>query len=520
MTDNYNGWFRLANTPPINAAAGKKRERTEAEIPKPKTQKEKNEIPIESQALTALPEKSQIEKNAPQSESPVENQSLAALSEKSPPHELHSQTVGPRGPVLIQDTVLHETLEEFAFSPSIPRVVHTKGYGAFGFFRPFTSMREYTAAGFLQDSSITTPVAVRFSLAASDNSTPDTSRNIRGFSVKFYTKEGIFDLLSNSIPVFFVRDSIKVPATIAALSPSPINNLPDPNLVWGMFARTPEATNLLIWFFSDTGTAKSFRTIRFYGVSTFVWKNTQGVRRYIKYHWLPVAKEEYIDQQEAAKLACENPNIAGWDLYNTIAAKNSVEFNLAVQVMNPADEIMLPFDPLDDTKIWDEKQYPLISAGRLTLNRNPDNFSEQVEKLAFAPANLVEGIEFSDDKMLQGRAIVYSDAQRHRLGRNFRKIPVNRQPDWSPLSMVTSGDGRFVEGKLVRSQIPKPDDFTQAGERYKALSEGQRQSLAENLGASLSEASIENQQIIINYLRKASPQLAEQVNKQLQQRTK
>jgi catalase len=179
--------------------------------------------------------------------------------------------------------------------------------------------------------------------------------------------------------------------------------------------------------------------------------------------------------------------------------------------MNPADESMLPYDPLDDTKVWDEKQYPLLHVGRLTLNRNPDNHLEQVEKLAFAPANLVDGIELSDDKMLQGRAIVYSDAQRHRLGNDFRKIPVNRQANWSPSSMRDSGNGRQIEGTIGRSSIPKQDDFTQAGQHYNSLSELQKYNLTGNLAAELSAASAENQRTVLGYLYNASPDMANRV---------
>lgn len=427
----------------------------------------------------------------------------------------HSQTVGPRGPVLMQDTILHETMAEFAFSTERPRVVHQKGYGAFGFFQPFSSMSPYTSAAFLQNAAKTTPIAMRFSLAASDNSTPDTSRNIRGCSIKFYTDEGIFDLLCNSLPVFFVRDAMKVPATIAALAPSPVNNLPDPNRLWEMFANTPEATHLLVWLFSDAGTAKSFRTIPYFGVSTFAWKNAQGQRHYVKYHLRPALETAYIDQEEAARLACENPHIAGEDLYTTLAAQKPVIFDLAVQLMEPADEERLPYDPLDDTKIWDEGEYPLIYVGRLTLNHNPEHFSEQVDKLAFSPANLVEGIEFSDDKILQGRAEVYFMAQRHRLGKDFRRIPINRQANWQPDSMISSGCGRFVEGKLMRAEIPKPDNFTQAGQYYASLSQEQQSNLVQNLAAGLSGAKTENRRIILEYLEKASPELAGRVAAQM-----
>jgi catalase len=487
MANNQSGWFKLASTPPIHSKE-----------PGPKA---KDPQPPGPKPQTAHP--------AP-ARRPAEPRSGGASAAP-----LHSQTVGPRGPVLMQDTILHEIMEEFANSTTLLRVVHTKGYGALGFFKPAASMAEYTSAAFFQDPARATPVAVRFSLAASDNSTPDTSRNIRGFSTKFYTDAGIFDLLCNSIPVFFVRDAIDVPRTIAALAPSPVNNLPDPDRFWGMFARTPEATNLLVWLFSDVGTAKSFRTIPFFGVSTYVWKNDRGVRRYVKYHWLPVAEMEYIDRREAARLACENPNIAGQELYDAIASQQPVEFDLAVQLMDPADEAALPYDPLDDTKIWDEGRYPLVRVGRLTLNRNPDDFSNQIDKLAFAPANLVEGIELSDDKMLQGRAIVYSDAQRHRLGNHFRELPANRQAGWTPLSMVTSGEDRFVEGVLVRSEIPKQDDFAQAGEFFASLSGRQQQALVENLAADLAAASAENRRGVLAHLRKASPDLAGQVSAQM-----
>lgn len=427
----------------------------------------------------------------------------------------HSLTVGSRGPVLMQDTVLHETMANFANAPFPRRVVHTKGFGAFGFFRPAADMQAYTAAALFHNPLTQTQTVARFSLAASDGSTPDTARNIRGLAVKFYTDEGVYDLLCDSLPVFFVRDAIKVPKTIAALGPSPVNNLPDPNQVWGMFAQTPEATNLLTWFFSDMGTAKSFRTIRYYSVNTYVWINAQGVRHYVKYCWIPAAGEAYIDQKEAARLACENPNIAGQDLYETIASLTPVEFDLYVQLMDPDDAVLLPYDPLDDTKFWDENAYPLLHAGRLTLNRNPEDYSEQVEKLAFAPANLVKGIALSDDKMLQGRAIVYSDAQRHRLGNAFRKIPVNRQANWSPDSMTDSGVGTWAEGAIGRNPIPKQDDFTQAGQHYDAMSANEQQNLIENMAGDLSAASATIKETILGYLEQASPTLSARVRQAL-----
>ena len=220
---------------------------------------------------------------------------------KAPDHPLnHSQTVGPTGPVLLQDGVLHERLESFIYSNPLDRVVHTKGYGALGCFQPYCSMRKYTSACFLQDPSVITPVRVRFSLAISNRGTPDTSRNIRGFSVKFFTRDGIYDLLCNHIPVFLVRDAMRFPEVVRSLSPSPVNNLPDPTAFWAFVARAPETLNAITWLYSDAGTVACFRKMRGYGVNTFVWKNAEGGRYYVKFHWLPLAGEEMLDREEAA----------------------------------------------------------------------------------------------------------------------------------------------------------------------------------------------------------------------------
>lgn len=434
--------------------------------------------------------------------------------------EMHSQTVGERGSVLEQDSILHETLETFVHSTILERPVHVKGFGAFGYFETVYSMAKYTKLCFLQNPGQQVPVTVRFSLAVSNKGTPDTSRNVRGFSTKFYTEEGIFDLVFNHIPVFLVRDAIRFPETIQAFLPSPVNNLMDPERFWSFIARAPESTHFVVRLYSDAGTVKSFRHMPGYGVNTYVWKNGEGVRSYVKYHWVPYAGEQYIDAQEAARWNGENPDIAGQDLYDTLAKGEPVVYGLYVQLMNPKDEATLPYDPLDDTKVWDKQQYPLMPVGRLTLNRNPDNYMEQVEKLAYSPSNLLEGAELSDDKMLQGRANIYSDSQRRRLGPDFRKIPINHQEDWTPATQVTSGNGRFVEGHLERSDLPKPDDFTQAGQYYHALPPEQQNHLVNNLSADLAGISDETRRIVLTYLYNASPEMGERVVRQIKTQTK
>ncbi len=430
-------------------------------------------------------------------------------------NNLYSQTVGDRGPVLSQDSVLHEKLEDFVHTKIIERQVHVKGFGAFGYFRTIHSMSEYTRLCFVQSPGQQVPVAVRFSFAVSNQGTPDTTRTARGFSTKFYTGSGVFDLLCNHLPVLFVRDGMRFPDAINAFSPSPVNNLADPNRLWGFIANAPEAIHFITRVFSDLGTLKSFRHMPGFSVNTYVWVNAEGVRRFVKYHWVPLAGEQYITRQEATMLAGTDPNVAGRDLYNTIAAGKTVEYDLYVQLMDPADTARLPFDPLDDTKVWDERQYPFIPVGRMVLNYNPDNFMEQVEKIAFSPSNLLDGVELSDDKILQGRANIYADAQRRRLGPDFRKIPVNYQQSWTPDSQVTSGCGRYIQGALVRSSIPNPDDFTQAGEFYRSLSAVEQDHLVDNLASDLASVSRPIQDVVLGYFHNASPELAERVAQQI-----
>ncbi|MED1410719.1 MULTISPECIES: catalase [Bacillus] len=431
--------------------------------------------------------------------------------ELNEPAKLHSQTVGSRGPVLKQDSVLHEALQEFIHEKILERPVHAKGFGAFGYFQTIYPMSEHTKLSFLQNSNEKVPVMVRFSLAVGTKGTPDTSRNVRGFATKFYTKEGVFDLLCNHIPVFSVRDPMRFPETIKALLPSPKNNLIDPDRFWSFVARAPESIHFVVRLYSDTGTAKSLRHIPGHSVNTYVWRNAQGNRKYVKYHWYPFEGVQFINSEEANKLAAENPDYSGKDLYDAIEAGKLVEYGLYVQLMDPKDEAHLSYDPLDDTKVWDEKEYPLMPVGKMVLNKNPENYMEQVEKVAFSPSNLLDGAEISDDKMLQGRANIYSDSQRRRIGPEFRKIAINQQQDWTPANQITSGDGRYVDGKLERTSITKQDDFGQAGEFYAKLSHIEKEHLAENLANDLKVISDDIRKIVMGYFNKVSTDLTKKI---------
>lgn len=436
------------------------------------------------------------------------------LNEKT---TLHSQTVGSRGPVLKQDSVLHETLQEFIHEKIVERPVHVKGFGAFGYFQTIYPMSEHTKLSFLQHSNEKVPVMVRFSLAVSTKGTPDTSRNVRGFSTKFYTKEGVFDLLCNHIPVFSVRDPMRFPETIKALLPSPKNNLIDPDRFWNFVARAPESIHFVVRLYSNVGTVKSLRHIPGHSVNTYVWRNAEGNRKYVKYHWYPFEGVQFITSKEATKLAAENPDYSGKDLYDAIEAGKSVEYGLYVQLMDPKDEVHLSYDPLDDTKVWDEKMYPLIPVGKMVLNKNPENYMEQVEKVAFSPSNLLDGAELSDDKMLQGRANIYSDSQRRRIGPEFRKLAINQQQNWTPANQITSGDGRYVEGKLERAPITKQNDFTQAGEFYTQLKPIEKEYLAENLANDLKGISDDIRKIVLEYFNRVSTDLKTKIETKMKE---
>lgn len=543
-----NGWFQLESQSSVRGTKSGGSEIPSASSGEPKPPKQAAAVTNNNPDSSVSEQKSPFPKSDPANHSPgtftqigILSESSSAPIQKSPPENipdssgkvqnkplapsswaddrvlntLHSQTVGKRGPVLVQDSILHEALETFIHTKILERPVHVKGFGAFGTFQTIHSMKEYTKLSFLQSPGREVPVMVRFSLAASNKGTPDTSRNVRGFSTKFYTGDGIFDLLCNHIPVLFVRDGIRFPEAFTSLAPSPVNNLTDPERFWKFVARAPEATHFVTWLYSDTGTVKSFRHIRGSGVNTYVWRNAEGVRHYVKYHWIPLAGEEYIDRKEAVMLAGINPDIAGQDLYDTIASGSPVQYELWVQVMDPRDESSLPYDPLDCTKVWDGQKYPLLPVGRLSLNRNPQNYMEQIEKAAFSPTNLLNGAELSDDKLLQARANIYWDSQRMRLGRDFRSIPVNRQENWTPDEQLTSGNGRRVEGQLERSELPDPDNFTQAGQRYLSLSIVGQDHLVDNLAADLAKVSDGTQSVVLGYLHTASAELGQRVKTQI-----
>jgi catalase len=462
----------------------------------------------------------------------------------------NSLTVGERGPVLLQDVHLIEKLAHFDRERIPERVVHAKGAGAHGYFQVYKSMEKYTCANFLQDSKKKTPVFVRFSTVVGARGSADSARDPRGFAVKFYTDEGNYDLVGNNLPVFFIRDAIKFPDMVHSFKPAPDTNIPTASSAnsrfWDFISLTPESTHMITWLFSDRGTVKSYRTMEGFGVNTYKWVNKEGKEVYVKYHWKPAAGVYSIDRHESTRLAGEDPDIATRDLYDTIASGKTVEYELNVQIMEIEDELKQDFDPLDATKTWPEDKFPLMPVGKMVLNRNPENYFAEVEQAAFCPASIVPGIEFSADKLLQGRSFSYADTQRHRLGPNYLQLPINspRMPvnnnqrdgfmqyapygggtvNYEPNTLADGMPGEApayptsqtrVEGDLTRRKISLTNDFEQAGERYRLLKGVEQDHLVDNIVDSLGAADKPIKKRMVENLTKADPEFGKRVAKGL-----
>jgi catalase len=428
----------------------------------------------------------------------------------------NSRTAGVRGPALLEDYHLLEKLAHFDRERIPERVVHARGAGAHGVFRTEVSMKEHTKAHFMQAAGEETPVFVRFSTVINGTGSPETARDPRGFAVKFYTQEGNYDIVGNHLPVFFIRDAMKFPDMVHSLKPAPHTNLQDPARYWDFMTLSPESTHMLTWLFSDDGTPATYREMDGFGVHAFKWINDAGKPTYVKYHWKSLQGVRNFNAAEASVMQGKDFNHATRDLHDAIELGQFPEWELHVQLMPIEHMERYAFDPLDPTKVWPEDMYPLQRVGTMTLNRNPVNYFAEVEQSAFSPSALVPGIEPSEDKLLQGRLFSYPDAQRYRLGANYLHIPVNcpyasvrnHQRDGamtmqanpssvnyepnssseSPREAASYADSYApLEGAAGRQKIEKTDDFTQAGERFRSLSEQQQANLIANVTGELEQ---------------------------------
>jgi catalase len=347
------------------------------------------------------------------------------------PDNHNSLKAGLRGPTLLEDFILREKIAHFDHERIPERVVNARGAGAHGYFELTRSLIEYTRADFLREVGTRTPVFARFSTLAGSRGSADTVRDVRGFAVKFYTREGNYDLVGNNIPVFFVQDAMKFPDLIHALKPEPNHEMPQAatahDTFWDFASLMPETTHMLMWIMSDRALPRSWRMMEGFGVHSFRLINAKGLACFVKFHWKPKLGKHALVWDEAQKIAGRDPDFHRRDLWEAIDQGSFPEWELGLQLIEEGKAQSLGFDLLDATKLIPEEMVPIITVGKLVLNRNPDNFFAETEQAAFHPGHLVPGIDFSNDPLLQGRLFSYTDAQLSRLGGpNFHELPINR----------------------------------------------------------------------------------------------
>ncbi len=337
----------------------------------------------------------------------------------------HSLSVGPDGPLLLQDHYLIEQMAQFNRERIPERQPHAKGGGAFGEFEVTHDVSAYTKAAVFQPGTKTEMLA-RFSTVAGERGSPDTWRDPRGFSLKFYTSEGNFDLVGNNTPVFFIKDPMKFQHFIRSQKRRAANNLRDHDMQWDFWTLSPESAHQVTWLMGDRGIPKTWRHMNGYSSHTYMWVNAAGERFWVKYHFKTDQGIEFLTQDEADKLAGQDADYHQRDLYDSIEAGNHPSWTLHMQVMPFEDAKTYRLNPFDLTKVWPHGDYPLIEVGKMRLNRNVTDYHAEMEQAAFQPNNMVPGTGLSPDKMLLARGFSYADAHRARLGVNYQQIPVNQ----------------------------------------------------------------------------------------------
>lgn len=433
------------------------------------------------------------------------------------PSDRNSLSVGANGPLLLHDVHFIEQMAHFNRENVPERRPHAKGSGAFGTFETTEDISRYTKAALFQPGE-KTDLLIRFSTVAGELGSPDTWRDVRGFSIKFYTSEGNYDLVGNHTPVFFVRDPIKFPHFIRSQKRLPDSGLRDNDMQWDFWTLNPETAHQVAYLMGDRGLPRTWRHMNGYGSHTFMWVNAEGERFWVKYHFRTDQGWEFFDNDEAAVMAGEDADFHRRDLFESIERGDHPTWKLHVQVMPYEDATAYRFNPFDLTKVWPHADYPLIPVGTMKLDRNPENFFAEIEQAAFSPGNLVPGIGLSPDKMLLGRAFAYNDAQRHRIGSNFHQIPVNRprvpvdsylfdghmNTDHSGDAAVYAPNSRgrawsdgeatleeswAVDGDMVRTAYElheEDDDFGQAGTLVRdVMDDAERERLVDQVSGSL-----------------------------------
>ncbi|MEI3606326.1 catalase [Pseudogracilibacillus sp. SE30717A] len=465
------------------------------------------------------------------------------------------RTIGNRGPATLENYDFIEKISHFDREKIPERIVHARGAGAHGFFETYGTVGDepvskYTRAKVFQEKGKKTPVFVRFSTVVHGNHSPETVRDPRGFAVKFYTEDGNWDLVGNNLKIFFIRDAMKFPDMIHAFRPDPVTNYQDSERFFDFCASSPESFHMVTFIYSPWGIPANYRMMQGSGVNTYKWVNSEGKAVLVKYHWEPKQGIKNLTQKDAEKIQAKNFNHATQDLYEAIERGEFPEWELFVQIMEEGPHPELDFDPLDDTKLWPDDQFPWLPVGKMVLNKNPENYFTEVEQSAFGTGVLVDGLDFSDDKMLQGRTFSYSDTQRYRVGPNYLQLPINaakkrvatnqeggmmryeperagtNNPHINYEPSVLGGlkeaeqlgkeHTPYVEGNLVRESIDRNDNTKQAGETYRRFEKWERDELISNLVGDLSQCDPRIQDKMIALAEKADEEYGRRLREGLQ----
>jgi catalase len=451
----------------------------------------------------------------------------------------NSITAGPRGPVVLQDFHLIEKLQHFNRERIPERVVHAKGSGAYGTFTVTHDITRYSKARLFAALGKQTPVFLRFSTVGGEKGSADTVRDPRGFALRFYTEEGNWDLVGNNTPTFFLKDGIKFPDFIHTQKRDPQTNLKSMHMMWDFWSHAPESLHQVTILFSDRGTPDGYRHMDGFGSHTYSLIDTQGDRVWVKWHFKTGQGIRNLSAAEAARLAGMDPDYAQRDLFNAIDKGNFPFWSVEVQIMTEGEraawEARTGWDAFDLTKVWPQGDFPRHPVGRLELNRNPENYHAEVEQAALSPSNIVSGLGFSPDRMLQARLFAYHDAQLYRVGANHQQLQVNQPrcpfhhqqrdgamaianggstPNYDPIHLDLPAPGAAglgedaspLTGAAARYETRVNDDhYTQAGNLYRLLSSTAKQNLVDNIAASLGQVDPAIQERQINHFIKADP---------------
>lgn len=493
---------------------------------------------------------------ASQGSTPADDRDILTNRQGHPVYDNQNQrTVGSRGPATLENYQFLEKVSHFDRERIPERVVHARGAVAYGYFEATGKwgdepIERYTRAKLFAEAGKRTDLAVRFSTVIGGRDSSEAARDPRGFAIKFYTEDGNWDLVGNNLGVFFIRDAIKFPDVIHSLKPDPVTFRQEPARIFDFMSQTPEATHMLVNLFSPRGIPANYRTQQGFGVNTYRWVDAEGETHLVKYHWIPKAGVASLTEADAAAIQANDLGHASKDLYEHIERGDFPEWELRVQVMSDDEHPELNFDPLDDTKVWPENEFPPKVVGRMVLDRNVSNHFAENEQISFGTGVLVDGLDFSDDKMLVGRTFSYSDTQRYRVGPNYLQLPVNQaknarvstnqqggqmqysvdntgsNPHVNYEPSITGGlreaeypthdeQGPEIHGRLTRKRIDRTNDYEQAGQRYQLMDQWEKDDLVANLVANISEATREVQERMVWHFFMADDELGARVGEGL-----